>query len=1542
MPSTPARRRRPTRPDGPLLASLNPDQRDAVATTQGPLLVLAGAGTGKTRVITTRIAHLMDLGADPSSILAVTFTNKAAAEMRERVTQLAGARAREITVGTFHAFCVRILREHGAALSLPRRFTICDASDQLSAVKSVMRELRVHETTMHPSAVLARISLAKNRMETPETFLANGNGGRDQLVGSVWQRYQEHLARNRALDFDDLLLEAVRLLSRHKKVRDHYRRRYRYVLVDEYQDTNHPQYEIVRQIGGGHRNVCVVGDDDQSIYGWRGADIRKILGFHRDFKGAKVVRLQTNYRSTVPILEAANAVIRHNGSRHEKALESAKGDGDPVRVVRLKDETAEARFTVEEMLEALRRHEARPRDFAILCRTQVQFRTFEAELRAAGIPYVVVGGMSFFDRKEVRDVVAFLKLAVHSRDETALLRVINTPPRGVGKTSLDRVLAFATEHGISAAEAFERAAEIEKLNPQSVEGYRQLTGALEQADLAEAGGDLVFRLRRFLDVIAYRDEVRRLYSDPMTREARWAGVEEVLNFAENYVSRSSKPTLHGFLEELALSSGDETHRDPRDPGRQGHADDPARGQGSGVPPRLPGRHGGRAAAPHPLRRRRRRGGGAAPRLRGHHPGHGHSHDDLGLRAREVRPTRGRDPVALPLRGSGARPPRGLDRRRGAGGGGRQGPSRGRAEGEGPSRSEEGGAAGVSLPALTRRIRPSAHWSCLGNKMNLRPDSPALPREDSTMKRRRALAYVAVAAVLVAGALVPRLLSSRSGDPAGPAAPAASAVTVQVVTVAPQTLTERLSTTGTVRANENVELVAEIAGKVAAIHFREGARVSAGQVLLEIDDTQLAAERERAAFRLSLAERSEERQRRLLDEGLVSQEEYDFALNELNVLKAELALVEARLVKTRIEAPFGGIIGLRAVSVGSYLTPQTRIATLQDVDPVKIDFSIPEKYAGQLGRRRHDALPDPGLGRGSHRHHRGRRAPRGPRDAIPDRSRAESQPRREPVPWRLRRRRDRGAADRGRPRGAEPGRHPRAGREEGVRLRGGRGPSSRRRDRPAHRGAGRGHSGPRARRAGDRHRHPAPATGAPGGDRGRDPMTLYSLSIRRPVLAIVMSMVIVLFGLIGFSQLGVREFPSVDPPVITVSTNYRGANTDVIESQITEPLEDSINGIAGIRTLTSVSREGRSTITVEFELGSDLERAANDVRDRVSRAQYNLPPDVDPPQVAKADADAFPILMLTVYSDTRDLLELSRLADEVFAERLQTIEGVSDIMIWGDRTYAMRLWIDPQRLAAYQLSPMDVRDAVRDENVELPSGRIEGREVELAVRTLGRLNTPEAFENLIVKEEGGRIVRFRDVGRAELGPRNERTVLKADGVPMVAVVLRPLPGANYVAIADEYYRRVAQIQRELPEDIRLNFGFDASQYVRKSVAEVEQTVFVAFVLVILVIFLFLREWRTTFIPVVVIPVALIGSFFVMYLAGFTLNVLTLLGHRPRHRAGGRRRDHRPREHLHEDRGRAAADRGGDRGDPGDLLRGHRHHRGSRLGAAADPLPGRPHR
>lgn len=390
------------------------------------------------------------------------------------------------------------------------------------------------------------------------------------------------------------------------------------------------------------------------------------------------------------------------------------------------------------------------------------------------------------------------------------------------------------------------------------------------------------------------------------------------------------------------------------------------------------------------------------------------------------------------------------------------------------------------------------------------------------------------------------------------------------------------------------------------------------------------------------------------------------------------------------------------------------------------------------------------------------------------------------------------------------------------------------------------------------------------------MSLSSVSIRRPVLAIVMSITIVVFGFIGYTYLGVREFPSVDPPVITVSTNYIGANADVIESQVTEPLEESINGIAGIESLTSVSRDGRSTITVEFGIDIDLEAAANDVRDRVSRAMFNLPPDIEIPIVAKADADAVPIVFLNVQSDTRNLLELSEIANNIFKERLQTIPGVSSVRIWGEKRYSMRLWLDPARLASFQLSPVDVRNALFRENVELPSGSIEGDFTELSIRTVGRLQTEEEFNNLIIKESDGNMVRLKDLGYARLGAENERTILKRDGIPMVGVVLIAQAGANNIAIADEFYLRLEQLQASLPPDINTGIGFDITKFIRDSIFEVQQTILIAFGLVVLIIFLFLRDWRTTIIPVIAIPISLIGSFFVMYLADFSINVLTLLG------------------------------------------------------------------
>ena len=389
-------------------------------------------------------------------------------------------------------------------------------------------------------------------------------------------------------------------------------------------------------------------------------------------------------------------------------------------------------------------------------------------------------------------------------------------------------------------------------------------------------------------------------------------------------------------------------------------------------------------------------------------------------------------------------------------------------------------------------------------------------------------------------------------------------------------------------------------------------------------------------------------------------------------------------------------------------------------------------------------------------------------------------------------------------------------------------------------------------------------------------SLSTTSIDRPVLAIVMSLAIILLGVIGFSFLGVREFPSVDPPVVTVQTSYIGANADVIESQITEPLEDAINGVPGIRTLTSVSREGRSSITVEFELGVNIEAAANDVRDKVSGALNRLPQDVDPPVVEKADADSSPIIFLTVRSDKRNLLETSRIAEVLFKERIQTIPGVSSVQIWGQQRYSMRLWMDPIKLASLKLAPSDVLQALNRENVELPSGRVEGQNTELTVRTMGRLNTEDDFNNLIIKEQGDNVVRLSDIGYAKLGAENERTILRRDGIPGCALAIVAQPGANNIDIADRLYKKLDQITRDLPPDVSYQMSYDSTKYIRASIFEVGETILIAFFLVLSIIFIFLRDWRTTVIPIATIPISLIGSFFVMYLLGFTINVLTLLG------------------------------------------------------------------
>jgi multidrug efflux pump len=390
------------------------------------------------------------------------------------------------------------------------------------------------------------------------------------------------------------------------------------------------------------------------------------------------------------------------------------------------------------------------------------------------------------------------------------------------------------------------------------------------------------------------------------------------------------------------------------------------------------------------------------------------------------------------------------------------------------------------------------------------------------------------------------------------------------------------------------------------------------------------------------------------------------------------------------------------------------------------------------------------------------------------------------------------------------------------------------------------------------------------------VNISQTSLRRPVFAIVLNLVIVLFGIIGFKFLGVRDYPAIDPPNISVNTSYSGANSDIIESQITEPLEKAINGIPGVKNISSSSNEGRSRINVEFELSVDLETAANDVRDKVSQATRQLPQDIDaPPVVSKADASAQPIIAVTVQSNTRNLLEVTEYAENNIVERLQTIPGVSSISVWGEKRYAMRIWFKPDKLQAYGLSTDDIQNALLTQSVELPAGKISGNTTELSVRTFGKLNTEEQFSNLVVKNINGVNVKLKDVADVILGPENEESGLKESGVPMIMLAIIPQPGSNYVSISDEFYKRLENIKKEIPPDLKLDVGMDQTKFIKQSISEVEETLLIALGLVILIIYLFFRDWILALRPLFDIPVSLIGAFFIMYIFGFTINVLTLL-------------------------------------------------------------------
>lgn len=391
------------------------------------------------------------------------------------------------------------------------------------------------------------------------------------------------------------------------------------------------------------------------------------------------------------------------------------------------------------------------------------------------------------------------------------------------------------------------------------------------------------------------------------------------------------------------------------------------------------------------------------------------------------------------------------------------------------------------------------------------------------------------------------------------------------------------------------------------------------------------------------------------------------------------------------------------------------------------------------------------------------------------------------------------------------------------------------------------------------------------------MNISELSLRRPVLATVLNIMIVLFGIIGFTFLGIRDYPAIDPPNVSVMTSYPGANAEIVESQITEPLEKAINGIAGVKNITSSSSQGSSRINVEFDLSIDLEAAANDVRDKVSQAQRSLPDDIPaPPVVSKADASSDAIISMTVQSNTRNQLEVTEYANNVLVERLQTIPGVSAIQIWGEKRYAMRIWFNPAKLSAYGLTPGDVQSALARENIELPSGKISGNSTELSIRTFGRLFTEDDFNNVIIRTINGNDIRLKDVADAVLGPENEETMLKESRIPMIALALVPQPGSNYVAISNEFYRRFEQLKKEIPADLKLDIAMDQTRFIKQSISEVEETLIIALILVVLIIYLFFRDWLIALRPLIDIPVALIGAFFIMYVSGFTINVLSLLG------------------------------------------------------------------
>jgi DNA helicase-2/ATP-dependent DNA helicase PcrA len=565
-----------------MASDLNPAQLDAVRTLRGPLLVLAGAGTGKTRVVTYRIAELIRRGTKPERILAVTFTKKAAGEMQQRAGELlARPRSRVTTRGrvsprrasesrkdaparpeisTFHSLCVRVLRRHIERLGYPKKFVICDRSEQESQARTALRELRSPGSALAPGDLIGIISRWKAASLNPEHAADASRGDREQLAAAAYRRYQENLKRVGAVDFDDLLLLTVELLTRFPAVKQAEAKRFDHVLIDEYQDTNQSQYQIVKSLAAGHRNLCVVGDDDQSIYGWRGAEVTHILRFQQDWPEAKVVRLEDNYRSTAAILNYANTLIAFNRQRHDKVLKAARIGGTRPSILQCQDESQEAERVVADIRRLIEHRTAQPRDVAILCRTNEQPRSFETELRRANMPYVLIGGMSFFDRKEVRDILAYLKVIDNPHDEPALMRIINQPPRGIGNTAQKRLVEEAISRGNFLWDVLPDALAVDGVDPNTASAVAQFRRLIDELRNRPAKISIAQLIALVLEKTCYRDSLMKLYPDPTERESRLASLEEIVNAAASYDKNSrasSPPQLSDFLDDMLLSERDD-------------------------------------------------------------------------------------------------------------------------------------------------------------------------------------------------------------------------------------------------------------------------------------------------------------------------------------------------------------------------------------------------------------------------------------------------------------------------------------------------------------------------------------------------------------------------------------------------------------------------------------------------------------------------------------------------------------------------------------------------------------------------------------------------------------------------------------------------------------------------------------------------------------------------------------------------------------------------------------------------------------------------